>query len=97
MTEKKSIRLAGKVLEHSAHVCAFFNTRDEKYQVLFPFIDEGDKAFHTVNPQYKQDHLRRLKRVHPVVIIEGVLYEDLFYTPPENFLLELDQRASSSG
>jgi hypothetical protein len=47
MTEKKSIRLAGKVLEHSPHVYAFFNTRDEEYGVLLPFIKE-DKPFHIV-------------------------------------------------
>lgn len=65
MTEqRKPVRLAGRILDHSPHVCAFFTTRDEEYQVLLPFIkegfEEGDKAFHIIDPQHRADHLQRL-------------------------------------
>ena len=64
MAAKKPVQLAGRTLEHSPHVCAFFNTRDEEYQVLLPFIkagfEEGDKAFHIIDPRHRQDHLQRL-------------------------------------
>lgn len=64
--EKKPIRLAGKTMRHSPHVCAFFNSRDEEYRVLLPFIkegfEEGDKAFHIIDPRYRQDHMERLQR-----------------------------------
>lgn len=60
----KSVRLAGSVLDRSRHVCAFFNTKDEEYRVLLPFIKEGfehgDKAFHIVDPRHRTEHLRRL-------------------------------------
>ena len=208
MTEKKPVRLAGRTLEHSPHVCAFFNTREEEYQVLLPFIregfEEGDKAFHIIDPRHRQDHFQRLRqaginveetvskgqlevrewaqahlregrfdqdkmlelvdevlkssradnflntrfvahmewsledypgvhdlveyesrlnylvpryedpilctydlaqfraevvmdilRVHPMVIIGGILHENPFYTPPDEFLQELEQRARS--
>jgi hypothetical protein len=67
MTEhKKPVRLVGRTLDHSPHVCAFFTTREEEYQVLLPFIkegfEEGDKAFHVVDPQHRADHLQRLSQ-----------------------------------
>ena len=46
------------------HVCAFFNGVDEHYRVLQPFIkegfDEGDRAFHLIDPERREDHLMRL-------------------------------------
>lgn len=62
----KQVRLAGKVLDRSRHVCAFFNRKDEEYRVLLPFIKEGfeqgDKAFHIVDPRHRPDHLLRLQQ-----------------------------------
>jgi hypothetical protein len=59
------VRLAGAVLDRSRHVCAFFNSKDEEYQVLLPFIVEGfthgDRAFHVVDPRHRAEHLRRLE------------------------------------
>ena len=48
------ISLAGSQLDEVRHVCAFFNSDEEEYRVLLPFIKEGfeqgDKAVHVVNP-----------------------------------------------
>lgn len=58
------IPFAGSQLAESRHVCAFFNSDDEEYRVLLPFIkdgfDCGDKAIHVVNPDQHMNHLRRL-------------------------------------
>ena len=58
------ISLAGSQLGEVRHVCAFFSNDEEEYRVLLPFIKEGfergDKAVHVVNPNQRQDHLRRL-------------------------------------
>ena len=58
------ISLAGSELGETRHVCAFFNGDDEAYQVLLPFIKDGfecgDKAIHVVNPDQRDNHLRRL-------------------------------------
>jgi hypothetical protein len=58
------ISLAGSTLDECRHVCAFFSSDDEEYRVLLPFITEGfergDKAIHVVNPDDRDDHLRRL-------------------------------------
>jgi len=59
-----SIRFAGSQLDQTRHVCAFFNSDDEEYRVLLPFIKDGfqcgHKAIHVVNPNQRQAHLQRL-------------------------------------
>jgi len=64
-TEEKPIRLAGSVLNAKRHIGAFFRSPEEEYRVLLPFIKEGlergEKAFHVVNPELREDHLQRLK------------------------------------
>ena len=58
------ISFAGSRLDETRHVCAFFNSDDEEYRVLLPFIKDGfqcgHKAIHVVNPNQRQDHLQRL-------------------------------------
>jgi MEDS: MEthanogen/methylotroph, DcmR Sensory domain len=62
---QNQVKLAGATLGRSRHVCAFFNTKDEEYRVLLPFIkegfDQGDKAFHIVKDGHRAAHRRRLK------------------------------------
>ena len=61
------ISLAGSQLGETRHVCAFFNSEEEEYRVLLPFIKDGfecgDKAVHVVNPDQHRDHLQRLAGV----------------------------------
>jgi hypothetical protein len=58
------IRFAGSVLGAQRHVCAFFQSHDEEYRVLLPFIKEGfergEKAFHIVDPKLRAEHRVRL-------------------------------------
>lgn len=58
------IPFAGSQLRETRHVCAFFNSEEEEYRVLLPFIQDGfrrgDKAVHVVNPGQEESHLRRL-------------------------------------
>ena len=46
------------------HICAFFNSIDEERQVLQRFIKDGfdqrDKAYHLVDPEQRDEHLRLL-------------------------------------
>lgn len=65
MQEKlEPVRLAGSLLDRTQHVCAFFNSKEEEYRVLLPFIKEGfergDKAFHVVDSKHRAAHLKRL-------------------------------------
>ena len=46
------------------HACAFFNSADEEYRVLLPFIKEGfdcgHRSFHICDPELCDDHRQRL-------------------------------------
>jgi MEDS: MEthanogen/methylotroph, DcmR Sensory domain len=60
----KTIHCAGATLSEHRHICPFFHGPEEEYRVLLPFIregfDQGDKAFHVVDPKPTDDHRRRL-------------------------------------
>lgn len=55
------IRLAGRNLRHTRHVCAFFHSKEEQNEVLMPFFKEGlergEKIFHIVDARHRQEHL----------------------------------------
>jgi hypothetical protein len=59
-----SVEIAGSALGRHRHVCAFFNGMEEQHRVLRSFItdgfDQGDKAFHLVDPERREEHLGRL-------------------------------------
>jgi DcmR-like sensory protein len=61
----RPIRFAGSVLGAQRHVCAFFHNADEQYRILLPFIKEGfecgDRAFHVLNSNWREEHFRRLE------------------------------------
>jgi len=61
------IPFAGSQLAETRHVCAFFNSEEEEYRVLLPFITDGfargEKAVHVVNPHQRAEHLGRLAAV----------------------------------
>jgi len=63
-TESHSVQFAGGSLGGQRHICAFFNSIDEEHRVLRSFIkdgfDRGDKAFHLVGTEQREEHLRRL-------------------------------------
>ena len=58
------IPFAGSQLAENRHVCAFFNSEEEEYRVLLPFVqggfDCGHKAVHVVNSHQRSEHLKRL-------------------------------------
>ena len=61
MKKNAPISFAGSQLGEERHVCAFFNSDDEEYRVLLPFIKDGfecgDKSIHVVNPEQRDDHV----------------------------------------
>jgi hypothetical protein len=64
MKSTPAIPFAGSKLGEERHVCAFFNSAEEEYRVLLPFIKDGfacgHKAVHVVNPSRYEDHIERL-------------------------------------
>jgi FixJ family two-component response regulator len=59
-----SIQFACGTLGKHRHICAFFNGADEERRVLGSFIreglDGGEKGFHVVDPDLRDDYLKRL-------------------------------------
>ena len=59
-----SPQFTGSTFGPYRHICAFFNSVDEQHRVLRPFIkdgfDRGDKAYHYVDPERREEHLRWL-------------------------------------
>jgi hypothetical protein len=56
-----SLRITPNALGENRHICAFFNSLDEQHRVLHLFIkdgfDQGDKAFHLIDPEGREEHL----------------------------------------
>ncbi len=63
-TESHSVQFAGGNLGGQRHICAFFNSIDEEHRVLRSFFkdgfDRGEKATHIVDPEKREEHLKRL-------------------------------------
>lgn len=63
-TKTGPISLADSSLGEIRHVCAFFNSDEEEYRVLLPFIREGfscgHRAIHVLDPNRRCAHLERL-------------------------------------
>jgi hypothetical protein len=61
------IPFAGAELTRARHVCAFFNSEDEEYRVLLPFIrdgfDCGHKAIHVLSLDRRARHVDHLAAV----------------------------------
>jgi hypothetical protein len=57
------LSLAGTPIEQF-HVCAFFDSREQEYEVLIPFfkeaIEQGEKNIHILNPAKLAEHRSRL-------------------------------------
>jgi hypothetical protein len=55
------MRLAGRNLRNSRHICAFFHSREEQDRVLMPFFkdayERGEKIFHVVDARRRDEHL----------------------------------------
>ena len=64
MANDRCVHFAGGTLGRHRHICAFFNSTDEEHRVLRSFLtdgfDQGERAFHIVDPELRDDHLKRL-------------------------------------
>ena len=59
------IPFAGSTLGGYRHVCAFFNSPEEEYDTLLPFVrdglERGERAYHVLPSQYREEHLEQLR------------------------------------
>ena len=63
-TDVRSLPFADSNVGQHRHICAFFNSIDEEHRVLRSFIKDGfdrdERALHIVDPELREEHLRRL-------------------------------------
>lgn len=62
LPEGPPVRLAGRSLKHTRHICAFFHSREEQNKILMPFFkegyDRGEKLFHVVDSRLHDEHVQ---------------------------------------
>lgn len=65
MSTQPIMSLAESLLGPHNHICVFYSSQDQEYQMLLPFIKEGfekgDKTFHIIDEKNRPEHLRRLQ------------------------------------
>jgi AcrR family transcriptional regulator len=64
-TSLRTVRLAGEELDEHRHVVALVEGSHEAEELLLPFImegfEQGDRAFHIVDPELRDQHVERLR------------------------------------
>lgn len=65
MSEPRTVTLCGRALEEPGHICAFFDSRSEEYEILVPYFAEGialdEEVINIVDARRHPDHCRRLE------------------------------------
>jgi hypothetical protein len=61
----RSVTLCGQQLSGPQHICAFFDSRDEQYEILNPYfregLDNGEEVVTIVESAFHDEHLRRMR------------------------------------
>lgn len=64
MTNQRPLTLCGEILHAPIHVCAFFDSRDEQYHVILPYMQEGldnkEKVINILESACHHEHYERL-------------------------------------
>jgi MEDS: MEthanogen/methylotroph, DcmR Sensory domain len=86
-TDNRAPQVAGRVVGDHRHICAFFNSTDEQHRVLHSFIkdgfEQGDKAFHLVDPERREEHVDRLS-AHGIDVKQAMATGQLEVRPWED-------------
>jgi hypothetical protein len=60
-----TVRLCGEDVHRPGHICAFFDSRDEEYEVLLPYfkqgVDAGEEVLNVLDAARLSDHGHRLR------------------------------------
>src|SRR5712671_2331407 len=64
MAQSTRTQLARSTVNCRCHVCAFFNSREDEYKVMLPFIKEGfdvgDRAVYILDNNQRSERMQRL-------------------------------------
>jgi hypothetical protein len=71
VTKHDTVHLCGQDIHRPGHICAFFDSRDEEYDILLPYfkegVDRGEDVLNVLDAARLDDHGRRLREagMHP--------------------------------
>jgi hypothetical protein len=75
MSVEPTVTLNGRDLGRPGHICAFFDSREEEYDVLTPYyqegLDQGEQIINIVDAHRHSDHCRRLK-AHGIAVDDAM-------------------------
>jgi hypothetical protein len=64
MSAPRTVTLCGRTLDEPGHICAFFDSRSEEYDVLSPYYKEGialdERVITIVGDDRRRDHVAKL-------------------------------------
>jgi hypothetical protein len=64
MSAPRTVTLCDRALEEPGHICAFFDSRSEEYDILVPYFKEGidldERVINIVDSHRHKDHCNRL-------------------------------------
>jgi hypothetical protein len=88
--ESAHVTLCGERVFRPGHICAFFDSHQEKYQTLAPYfnegLDAGDRVINVVDAETRNDHLRSLTERH-VPVADAIGADQLrVFTCEETYL-----------
>lgn len=88
----REIHLCGERVPHPGHVCAFFDSREQKYATLGPFLIDaiaaGDRVINIVDERGRKDHLKALAAAHVPVTYAAERGQLKLLTSEETYLRE---------
>jgi hypothetical protein len=97
MNQQKTICLCGEHLSGPLHVCAFFDSRDEQYEILLPWLKEGidrkEEVLTILSEGLHSDHCSRLSQAG-INVKEAVENKQLKIVASENSYLYDDSFAA---
>jgi len=75
MSGPRTVTLCGRALEEPGHICAFFDSRNEEYDVLAPYYQEGidldEEVITIVDADRVRDHRARLQ-AHGIAVDDAL-------------------------
>lgn len=87
----RTVNLAGTTVGCQCHVCALFDSRDDEYKILVPFIREGleagDRTVQIIDKGHRAERLRRLAE-SGIAVAAAEQYGRLEVRPWENAHLQ---------
>lgn len=89
--EKSTVSVCGETLSAPLHICGFFDSKSEQYEVILPFIKEGldrnDKVINILESEQHREHCKHLA-CSGISITENLANGQLEVLASENTYIE---------